>query len=132
MITVPRVVLPSLKVTVPVTIPPYCGETVAVNVTACPAVDGFEDELRAVLVLALEITWLRAGEVLAAYVVSPLYTAEMDRVPTANVAVLYDAEPLLSATFAKVVVPDLNVTLPVGVPEPDAGVTVAVKVMDCP
>ena len=32
----------------------------------------------------------------------------------------------------RVVLPSLNVTLPVGVPGPDAGATVAVKVTDCP
>jgi hypothetical protein len=64
--------------------------------------------------------------------VSPLYTAVIDFVPAPNAAVVYEAEPLLIATFARVLVPDLNVIVPVGTPVPEVGVTVAVKVIGCP
>jgi hypothetical protein len=47
-VPVPRVVVPSLKVTVPVAVE---GATVAVNVTACPNVDGLAEEVTAVVVL---------------------------------------------------------------------------------
>lgn len=70
--TVARTWVPSLKVTVPAGVPENCGETVAVNVTDCPADDGFCEDTRAVVVEALLTTWLRAAELLAAYVVSPL------------------------------------------------------------
>ena len=46
-LTVPRVVVPSLNVTVPVGVPDP-DETVAVNVTDCPEFDGFNDEAREV------------------------------------------------------------------------------------
>lgn len=51
-VTVPRVWKPSVKVTVPVDgAGPDSAATVAVKVTAWPAVDGFADELRFVDVL---------------------------------------------------------------------------------
>ena len=43
-LSVARIVVPSTKVTVPVGVPVNCGATVAVKVTACPAVDGFSDD----------------------------------------------------------------------------------------
>ena len=48
----PRVVEPSMNVTVPVAVIPDGGCTVAVKVTACPKLDGFSPELRAVVVEA--------------------------------------------------------------------------------
>jgi len=54
----------------------------------------------------------------------------MECVPAARVEVLNCACPLLSATVPSAVAPSLNVTVPVGVPEAD--VTVAVNVTDCP
>ena len=50
-VPVPSVVAPSLKVTVPVGVPPV-EVTVAVNVTAAPNVEGFRDEANAVALLA--------------------------------------------------------------------------------
>jgi hypothetical protein len=52
---VPRVVVPSKNVTVPVGLPApgLTTVTVAVKVTLCPEVDGFTDEARPVAVLAL-------------------------------------------------------------------------------
>src|SRR5437762_1549181 len=49
---VPRVLDPSLKVTVPVAVPPpgLFAVTVAVNVTACPDTDGWTEEVRPVVV----------------------------------------------------------------------------------
>jgi hypothetical protein len=51
-VTVPIVVLPSRKETLPVGVPDpgATGLTVAVNVTVCPNTDGFTDETTAVVV----------------------------------------------------------------------------------
>src|SRR5690242_10519715 len=54
----------------------------------------------------------------------------MEWPPAARLEVENCAVPMLTPTVASVVLPPLNVTLPVGVPEPD--VTVAVNVTDCP
>ena len=50
---VPSVVVPSLKVTVPPGAPLKAGVMVAVNVTACPLIDGFGEEASFVVVFAL-------------------------------------------------------------------------------
>jgi hypothetical protein len=47
------VVVPSLKVMVPLGFPPKAPLTVAVNVTACPSLDGFGEEVSVVEVVAL-------------------------------------------------------------------------------
>jgi hypothetical protein len=49
---VPNTVVPFLNVTVPVGVP-LLELTVAVNVTACPTLDGFCDEVSVVVVTAL-------------------------------------------------------------------------------
>ena len=47
---------PSENVTVPVVVPvPEAGLTVAVNVTGCPATDGFADDERAVVVVVVVV-----------------------------------------------------------------------------
>ena len=46
---------PCLNVTVPVTSPPYCPVTVATKLTAWPGLDGFGDEVSAVVVVATAI-----------------------------------------------------------------------------
>lgn len=55
----------------------------------------------------------------------------MEWLPSARVAVLKVAFRLLSVLLPRTVVPFLNVTVPVGVPD-KVGVTVAVKVTDLP
>ena len=60
-VPVPRVVLPSLNVTVPVAAE---GETVAVNVTEDPYVDGFAEDASVTVVLALFTVWVSVEEVL--------------------------------------------------------------------
>ena len=54
-VPVPRVVVPSRKVTVPVGLPApgATGATVAVKVTDCPNTDGLADEATVVVVVAL-------------------------------------------------------------------------------
>src|SRR5712692_296323 len=71
---VPRVVPPSLKVTVPV------GEgpdpvTVARKVTELPYVEGLGEDVTTVVVGALVTTWVRTGEVLPVKLASPPKTA---------------------------------------------------------
>ena len=60
-VPVSSVVLPSLNVTVPVAAE---GETVAVNVTEEPYVDGFADEASVTVVFALFTVWVSTDEVL--------------------------------------------------------------------
>jgi len=55
-VTVFRVVVPSLKVTLPVGVPLNCGVTLAVNVTDCPTFEGFSEEAKVVVVVALLMT----------------------------------------------------------------------------
>jgi hypothetical protein len=57
-VPLPITVVPSRKLTEPVGLPApgAVAVTVAVNVTLCPKVDGFKEEARAVLVLALLTT----------------------------------------------------------------------------
>jgi hypothetical protein len=53
-VTVPSAVVPFLKVTCPLTVPLYCGDTTcAVKVTDCPKLDGFCEEVKLVVVVAL-------------------------------------------------------------------------------
>jgi hypothetical protein len=79
---VPSVVLPSLKVTTsPSGGAPALELTVAVKVTACPTLVGFEEEVTAVLVAILLTTCFSKGEVLAVKFASPPYAAVILKVP---------------------------------------------------
>jgi hypothetical protein len=49
-IMLPNVVAPSRKVTVPVGVPAACEVTCAVNVTDCPMREGFNEEVKVVVV----------------------------------------------------------------------------------
>ena len=64
-VPVPSVVVPSRNVTEPVAV---LGVTVAVNVTLCPKIDGFRDDVKAVEVaVPAEFTvCVRTAEMLAA------------------------------------------------------------------
>jgi len=53
----------------------------------------------------------------------------MECAPAVSVAVVSEALPALRATVPKEVAPSKNCTFPVG---PNAGLTVAVNVTDCP
>src|SRR5207247_3581011 len=72
-VPVPRMVEPSLKVTVPVGVPApgLFAVTVAVNVTACPDSDGLAEELTTVAVLAFFTVSVSVLEVLPLKVASP-------------------------------------------------------------
>jgi len=69
-VPVPRVVEPSLKVTVPMGVPPP-DVTVAVKVTAAPSVDGFREEANAVELVACFTVCVSTDEVLVAKFVVP-------------------------------------------------------------
>src|SRR5712692_5139777 len=118
--TVASVVAPSLKATVPVSVPAPGAtiDTVAVKVTDCPNTDGFALEAKLVVVLAWLTTCDRAALVLVLKLVSPLYTAVMLCVPTASALVLNVAvvTPAVVETVPvpMLVAPSLKSTVPVG------------------
>jgi predicted small secreted protein len=114
-------------------VPLNCGATLAVKVTDCPTFDGFSDEVKAVVVVALLTTWLTAFDVLPGKFESPPYTALIASVPAGSVEVLKLAEPPLNAPVPSTVVPFMNETVsPSGGGAPRLEVTVAVKVTACP
>ncbi len=125
-----------LNVTVPVGVPAPgdTASTLAVNVTLLPNVEGFNDELTAVLLLAGSTVWKKSMEVLKLKLSSPLYVALIVWLPTLNDAFVNVACPdALMLTGVCGVPSRLNVTLPVSVPAPGAtGATVAVNTTDCP
>lgn len=85
-VPVPKVVAPSLKVTVPVGAVPV---TEAVKVMDVPNVEGFRLEATVVVVAtAVELTtWLNAADVTVLLRVSPAYTAVMLWLATLRVVV---------------------------------------------
>jgi hypothetical protein len=127
-VPLPIEVAPSRKITVPVGVPPV-PVTVAVNVTVCPAVDGFTEEITVVLEVRPWTTCVNTSEMLLEEFASPEYNAVMECEPAVSVAVVNVAWPALNATVASVVAPSRKATVPVGPAEP---VTVAVKVTLCP
>jgi len=71
---VPRVVAPSAKVTVPVGVPLLgaVAVTLAVNVTVCPEVEGFKEEVNVSVVLACPtLTTAAVTELLGLRLLSP-------------------------------------------------------------
>ena len=72
-VAVPRVVVPSLKVTVPVGVPlpGAAALTVAVKVTGWPKMVVVADEARVVVLLACPTDWINAEEVLELKLPSP-------------------------------------------------------------
>jgi hypothetical protein len=103
--------------------------TLAVNVTDCPKVEGFSEEVKVVVVVALLTTCFNAFDVLLAKFESPPYTAVIELVPTLRVEVVKLAEPLLSVPVPNTVVPFLNVTVS---PSGGAGATTAMRTTACP
>src|SRR5262249_25073599 len=122
-VAVPRLVVPSRKVTVPVGVPVAgaTAVTVAVKVTDWPNTTGLADEVSAVLLLLAAFTVsVRVPEVLVAKFVSPPKAAVIAWLPTVRAAVANVAVPPLRVAVPRVVVPSLKVTVPVGVPAPGA------------
>src|SRR5262249_36756820 len=123
----------SMNVTVPPGMPPpgATAATVAVNVTACPVLEGFNDDVKLVVVLALFTVCVSAADMLPLKFGSPAYTAVVECEPTARLDVVNVAippGPMLPVPSAKA--PSMNVTSPVGDAAPE--VTVAEKVTDWP
>jgi hypothetical protein len=128
-VVLPMTFAPSKNWTVPVGVP--VAVTVAVKVTDCPVVDGFAEELTAVLVawpVAFTVC-VSAAEVLPRKAASPRYLAVIECEPAASTEVENVAWPALSVAVPMTLAPSNNWTVPVGVPVP---VTVAVKVTACP
>src|SRR6185312_11406147 len=70
------------------------------------------------------------GDVTAVKVELPEYTARIDCAPSGMVPVVSVAVPELSVAVPRVVPPAVwNVTVPVGVPDPEAAETIAVSVI---
>jgi hypothetical protein len=94
--------------------------------------DGFWEEPKEVVVVALLTTWLTAFEVPPANFESPPYTAVTAFLLTGSADVVKLAEPPLNVPVPKTVLPFMNETVSPsgGVPAPD--VTTAVKVIVCP
>lgn len=118
-VPVPRVLLPSLNVTVPV---PAVFASVAVKIVALPyeIVVGFALTLTASLaVFTCTVIALLADPVKFA---SPLYTAVIEWLPPISAVALNIAVPLLTVPVPSVAAPSLNVTVPVA-----PAVTVAVS-----
>jgi hypothetical protein len=130
-VPIPREVAPSKNVTVPVIVPAVAEETVAVNVTLAPVVDGFKADVTTEVVAAFVPAFtvsVSAGEVLVENLVSPLYFAVIEWTPCVSVVVETAALPLLIVTGVPIcVAPSKNVIVPVSVPAV-ADVAVAVNV----
>lgn len=134
-VPVPRVVEPSLNVTIPVGVPmlPAAFDTVAVNVTCCPVVAALGAAVTAVIVSAtVTISVTIAVEVLPRKLVSPEYFAVIEWIPTDSDEVMNAACPFtFSVPVPICMLPSKNCTVPVGVPVVELE-TVAVNVTDCP
>ena len=123
----PRTFDPSVKVTVPVGIGPPEEVTAAVKVTDWPNVDGFSDEVRAVVAVALFTVCDTVPEVLPVKLASPPYVAVTECVPGISVLTVNIDWFELTVAVPSVFAPSLKVIVPVA-PPPNCGVTVAVNV----
>jgi hypothetical protein len=110
--------VPIWNVTVPVGVPLPDGVTVAVNLTACPTIDGFKDETRVVAVAVFATTFcVIAGDVLPFELASPPYSAVTVWGPVPRVERSKVADPLIKdAVPSTVFAPCLKVTVPVAAP----------------
>ena len=124
--------LPSTNITCPVGVPPIVLETVAVNVTDWPPMEGFNEEVTVDVVGLTFTTSEIALDVLTAKIESPPYCAVIECVPTTNADVFKVASALEFNVLVPTIVPlSRNVTVPVGVPLVKL-FTIAVKVTDAP
>ena len=133
MLDVPNDVTPSKNSIVPLGLPAPGDDTLtrAVNVTFCSNVDGFTDELIAVVVLALFTTWLTADDVLVVKLLFPEYWAVTEWVATLNAEVDNVALSPLMLDVPNDVAPSKNSIVPLGLPAPgDDTLTRAVNVTD--
>ena len=118
-----NVVAPSVKVTVPVGVPPD-DEIVAVMVTDCPGPVGFADEVTAVVVAELAVFTVCVSVAVLGVPDVGVNVVLMEWLPAPRVLVVNVATPLVTVTpLASTVLPSLNDTVPDA-----AGVTVSVNV----
>jgi hypothetical protein len=132
-------VAPSKKSTLPVGVPTAGAvtETVAVNVTDCPMLEGFGTPTTTAVESPLLTVCENGAEVEPLKSVDPAYVAVMFAcVPTARADVLHVATPALSVAAehpAIGVALSKNATVPAGAPAPGATTaTVALMAMDSP
>jgi hypothetical protein len=115
------------------TVPLNCGVTFAVKVTDCPKFDGFCEEVKVVVVVALLTTWLTVFDVLPVKFESPPYTALIVSVPAGSAEVVKLAEPPLNDPVPNLFVPPLmNAMVSPSGGAPALEVTTALKVTACP
>src|ERR1043166_6171521 len=120
-----------MTVPVGVPVPGATAATVAVRMTGWPNTDGLGDETSVVVESALLTVCVTTADVFVMKLLSPRYSTLMAWLLTLSEGVANVAMPALSALVASVVAPSRKMTLPVGVPEPDAAAaTVAVNVTD--
>ena len=124
-VTVDKVVEPSRNCTVPVATAPL-PVTLAVNVTDCPAAEGFTDDVSAVVLAALLTVCVRVADVLPSQFTPPLYVALKLWLPTARLLSVNLAVPELVGLDPSTTLPSRKVTVPVGTEF--VAVTVAVRV----
>ena len=123
----PITVAPSESVTVPDGVPAVA-DTIAVNVTELPNLEGFGDAIRPVVVAAVPMVSVTAAPVLAAKLGLPSYAAVIVWTPAVSRLVESDASPFVSGAVPITVAPSENVTVPDGVPAPDETAAVNVTV----
>ena len=103
--------------------------TVSVTVFPRPEFTGLTVSVEVVSSLATVTT--TGAELLPPKLASPWYWAVIELVPPGMVLVTKVATPLITAAVPSGVVPLMKMTLPVGVPVPLTGATVAVSVTVC-
>ena len=112
--------------------PPDGDETAAVNFTDCPEPDGFNEEAKVVVLVALLTTWLAGFDLLPREFGSPLYTALIESVTAGSAEVVKLPEPPLNNPVPNIVVPSMKVTVSPTGGAPLLDVTSAVNVTACP
>ena len=83
-----------------------------VNVTVCPRVDGFADELTFVVVVALLTVCCTAPDVPLLKIALPAYTAVIECFPGAKDELVNLALPAANVPTPKFTGPSLNITCP--------------------
>ena len=116
--TVPKDVVPSRNVTLPVTVPPPDGTTTAVITTVWPKLDGLMFGETVVVVVAALIVSVTGAEMLPANFVSPLYCAVSICEPKESVGTESCARLFETLAVPSEVAPSKNVTVPVADPFP--------------
>ena len=107
-VPVPRLVVPSRNVTVPVA--PVV--TTAVNVTGCVDVEGFSEDVTEIVGVPLLTVTVVAGEVAGLLFASPGVLAVIGSEPTGSVVTVMVATPPTTGTVPRTVPPSVNVTGP--------------------